>query len=109
MEWKMERNGIKTYTVAAIQCNWRCSIYVELLVVSLGLLSHCRNFMSKFGTACRHASISKHGTVASHHQVLCYCGLAKPDSHTENNSLASGDYCYRIDFMVKNVMAGISA
>ena len=65
MEWKMERNGIKTYTVAAIQCNWRCSIYVELLVVSLGLLSHCRNFMSKFGTACRHASISKRGTVAS--------------------------------------------
>ena len=33
--------------------------------VSLGLLSHRISFMSKFGTARRHASISKHGTVAS--------------------------------------------
>ena len=37
----------------------------KLHSLSLGLLSHRRNLMSKFGTACRHASISKHCTVAS--------------------------------------------
>ena len=30
----------------------------------LGLLSHCRSFMSKYSIA-NHASMSKHGTVAS--------------------------------------------
>ena len=46
-------------------CNWHCSIQVELPNVSLGLLSHRRRFMSKYGIAHHHASISNHGIVAS--------------------------------------------
>ena len=48
--------------------------------------------MSKYGIAHRHASISKHGTsslLLLAHQVLWYCSLAKPDSHTKSNSLVS--------------------
>ena len=29
--------------------------------------------------------------LLAHHQVLCYCSLAKPDSRTKNNSVALGD------------------
>ena len=57
---------------------------------------------NKFGIAHCHASISKHGTVA--HQVLCYRGLAKPDSHMKSNNLASRG----IVFVAKNVMTGIN-
>jgi len=60
MEWKMEwNNEIPSCS------NWHCSIKVYLPSVSLGLLSHRRSFMSKYGTARHHASISKHGTVPS--------------------------------------------
>ena len=53
------------YTVAADSCNWHCSIQDELPCVSLGLLSRHRGFMSKYGIAHHHASISKDGTVNS--------------------------------------------
>ena len=43
--------------------------------------------------------------LAVHHQVLCYCSLAKQDFHTKSNSLA----CNGIVFTSKNVIAGISA
>ena len=68
--------------------------------------------MCKFSIAHCHASISKHGILVlllAHHQVLCYCSLAKPDSRTKSNSLASRDYCYEIVFVAKNVMTGIDA
>ena len=51
-----------TYIVAANSCNWNCSIQVKLPSVFLWLLSHLRSFMSKFGIAHHHGSISKHGT-----------------------------------------------
>ena len=47
--------------------------------------------------------------LQANHQMIYYCGLAKPDSRTKSNSLALQDYCYGIVFMDKNVMAGISA
>ena len=30
--------------------------------------------------------------LLAHHQMLCYCSLAKPDSRTKNKGLASQDY-----------------
>ena len=64
MEWNngME-NGMeqRIYTVAANSCNWHCSIYVELpsgFYLTIQALS-------KLGIANCHASISRHGTVAS--------------------------------------------
>ena len=44
--------------------------------------------------------------LLAHHQMLSYCSLAKPDSHS---SPASWDCCYEFNFMAKNMMAGISA
>ena len=47
--------------------------------------------------------------LLAHHQVLCCCSLAKPDSRTKSNSLVSREFCYGIVFTVaNNVMAGIS-
>ena len=79
--------------------------------VSLGLLSHLRCFMSKFGTAHRHASISKHGTstVASSSSGASYHTLAKPDPCMKSKILALWEYCYEIVFMANNEMATISA
>ena len=49
--------------------------------------------MSKYGIAHSHASISKHMVpLLAHHQMLCYCSLANPDSRTKNKGLASQDY-----------------
>ena len=64
MEWKMEWNNERkklqlTRVTGTVQSR------SNYLVVSLGLLCHRRSFMSKFGTARRHASISTHCTVAS--------------------------------------------
>ena len=42
-----------------------------------------------------------------HHQVLCYCSLAKPDPHTKCKSLVSQDCSYWVVFVDKNVMAEI--
>ena len=64
------------YIVTANSCNWRCSVQVELPSVSLGLLSQHRSFMSKYGIAHSHASISKRMVpLLAHHQMLCYCRL----------------------------------
>ena len=46
--------------------------------------------------------------LLAHHQMLCYFSLAKPDSLMKVNCLTSLDYGYRIVFVAKNVMAGIS-
>ena len=43
-----------------------------------------------------------------HHQVLCYCSLAKPDPRTKCKSLVSQDFSYWVVFVDKNVMAEIS-
>ena len=37
--------------------------------------------------------------LLAHHQVLCYCSLAKPDSRMKNKGLASQDY-YSIVFSI---------
>ena len=37
--------------------------------------------------------------LLAHHQVLCYCSLAKPDSRTKNKGLALQDY-YSIVFSI---------
>ena len=39
--------------------------------------------------------------LLANHQVLCYCSLAKPDSHAKSNSLASWDYCHGIVFVAR--------
>ena len=75
----------------------------------LGLLSHCRSFMSKFGIAhCddSHASISKHCSSSSADLLLQSC---KAKLSYESNSLTLRDYGYEIVFVAKHVMAGISA
>ena len=49
--------------------------------------------MSKYGIAHSHASISKRMVpLLAHHQMLCYCSLANPDSRTKNKGLATQDY-----------------
>ena len=50
--------------------------------------------MSKYGIAHRHASISYPSMVPllAHHQMLCYCSLAQPDSRTKDKGLALQDY-----------------
>ena len=49
--------------------------------------------MSKYGIAHSYASISKRMVpLLAHHQMLCYCSLANPDSRTKNKGLASQDY-----------------
>ena len=49
--------------------------------------------MSKYGIAHSHASISKRMVpLLAHHQMLCYCSLANPDSRTKNKGLALQDY-----------------
>jgi len=66
----------------------------------------------RFSIAHHHASISKHGTIVlllAHHQVLCYCSLAKPDSRIKSNSVALQEYCHGIVFVAKSVMPGICA
>ena len=78
--------GQRMYTVAANLCNWCCSIKVELPGMSLGLLSHHSSFMSKYGIAYMLLYPSMVLSLA-HHQVLCYCSLAKPDSHPKSKSL----------------------
>ena len=47
--------------------------------------------------------------LVTHHQVLCYYSLAKPDPRTKSKSLVSQDYSYRIVIPDKNVMAEITA
>ena len=40
-------------------------------------------------------------SMLAHHQMLCYCSLAKPDSQTKNKGPASQDYIYSILFVDK--------
>ena len=53
--------------IAAKLCNWHCSIQVNVPDVSLGLLPHCRGFMSKYiaNIAQAFLCIPKRGTIAS--------------------------------------------
>ena len=65
LEYGMERwNGKWNGTVVHVAnvCNWHCSVYVEPPSVSLGLLSHRRSFMNKYGIAHRHV----HPSIASY-------------------------------------------
>ena len=59
--------------------------------------------MSKFDIAHLHASISKHGTLASSLSDALLLQF-----RMKNISLALRDYCYGIVSVAKNVMAGIS-
>ena len=61
--------------------------------------------MSQYRIAHRHASVSKLVQLLAHHQVLCYCSLAKPDSQAKNKGLALQDLV--IVFMTNlNVLDG---
>ena len=59
MEWKMEWNNERT------KLQFTCVTGTVQSRSNYLVLSHRRSFMSKFGTARHHASISKHCTVAS--------------------------------------------
>ena len=108
MEWK---NGMEkwTYTVAANSCNWHWSLQVELPSVSTGLLSHCRVLWASTAFPTIMLLYPSMVLLLAHHQMLCYCSLAKPDSHMKSKSLALQDYSYGSVFRDKNMMAEISA
>ena len=44
--------------------------------------------------------------LLAHHQVLCYCSLAKPDSRTKNKGLALQDYSIVFSVTNLNVLDG---
>ena len=39
--------------------------------------------------------------LPAHYQMLRYCGLAKPDSHTKRKLLASQDYSYGMSLWIE--------
>ena len=69
------------YTVATNLRN--CKVLLNLGGTTLWLLSHCRSFTSQSGIAYMLPCMV---LQLAHHQVLCYCSLAKPDSHTKTKS-----------------------
>ena len=73
-KWNGTVNGHSYTRTVANVCNWHCSVYVEPPSGSLGLLSHRRSFMNKYGIAHRHASActSKHSylPLLAHPQML---------------------------------------
>ena len=59
MEYGMDRWNGKWNGMVNVHnlCRWRCSS-VELASMCLGLLSHCRGYMSKSSACCQHSSLS---------------------------------------------------
>jgi len=45
--------------------------------------------------------------LLAYHQVLCYCSLAKPDSHTIRKNLVLQDYSYEIVYVDKNLVISL--
>ena len=54
MEYRMEQ---LVYALTANSCHWHCSIYFKLSIMSLGILSYCRDCISK-SSVLWHASLS---------------------------------------------------
>ena len=77
-------------------------VLLNLGCVSLGLLSHHRDFMSKSSVA--HMFLFPNVLLPAHHQMLSYCSLAKLDSHV--SGCVRQWLCNVVD---KNLMAEISA
>ena len=65
--------------------------------------------MSKYGIAYHMLLYPSMVLLLAHRQALCYCSLAKLDSHMKSKNLVSWDYSYvyGIAFVDKNVMAEI--
>ena len=63
--------------------------------------------MSKYGITHHMFLYPSMVLLLAHHQVLCYCSLAKLDSHMKSKNLVSWDYSYGIAFVDKNVMGEI--
>ena len=59
MEYTMEQ---LVYAMTANSCHWHCSIYFELSIMSLGILSYCRGCISR-SSVLWHASLSDDVTV----------------------------------------------